>query len=181
MELLMAWVVVIAMAAGAPPHRNAERTTDVEKPSSTVRLNLEISSCDLLATAMAETREEVRAVVYKFDDSELLPDLMEALERGLTLQVLCDAKEAGKTDSRIPELAAAGAQVRTWPRQRGKLHAKFVVFDYDRVLTGSWNWTRSARQGNLELIMDIGDPTTVARFRKLFAQLWETAQPLASN
>ncbi len=148
------------------------------QPKVVVDLSLDLNSRDLMGSALGQVHGSVSAVVYKFDDPKLLPVLLEALQRGVKLRVLCDEKESGKKDSLVDELAKAGAQIRAWPRSQGKLHAKFVLCDNKRVLTGSWNWTKSAGGKNLELLMDITDDYTVKTFVGVFARLWDMGQPL---
>jgi len=146
-------------------------------PEQTVNLSLDLNSRDLMASALGAVETSVSAVVYKFDDPKLLPTLLKTLDNGIKLQIICDEKESRKKVSLIGDLAKAGAEIRLWPRSQGKLHAKFVLCDNNRVLTGSWNWTKSAGGKNLELLMDIKDVHTVEAFNEVFARLWKMSQP----
>ena len=149
-----------------------------EGPNNEVQLSIDQNSRDLMASALGEAKGSVRAVVYKFDDPKMMLILQEALDRGLGLRVLCDEKQSNKHGSLFSKLAKSGAEVRIWPKKQGKLHAKFVICDAARVLSGSWNWTRSAGDKNLELLLDINEKSMVNRFEELFSQLWEKGHPL---
>ena len=171
-------VLFVFMAAGSPAVSGETRDKTPQQPKVVVDLSLDLNSRDLMVSALGQVGDSVCAVVYKFDDPKLLPVLLEALRRDVELRILCDEKESGKKDSLVGELAKAGAQIRAWPRSQGKLHAKFVLCDNERVLTGSWNWTKSAGGKNLELLMDIKDDDTVETFVGVFARLWDMGQPL---
>ena len=171
-------VLLILVASSNPAMSNESQEKTLIQPKTAVNLSLDLNSRDLMASALGQTRNSVSAVVYKFDDPKLLPILLETLQRGIKLQIICDEKESKKNVSLIGELAEAGAQIKVWPRSQGKLHAKFVLCDNNRVLTGSWNWTKSAGGKNLELLMDIKDDETVETFVGVFARLWNMSQPL---
>jgi phosphatidylserine/phosphatidylglycerophosphate/cardiolipin synthase-like enzyme len=52
------------------------------------------------------------------------------------------------------------------------MHHKFAVFDRRSVLTGSYNWTRSAFRANQENTILTEDPTLVRLFEGEFERLW---------
>jgi PLD-like domain len=45
------------------------------------------------------------------------------------------------------------------------------------VLTGSYNWTESASEKNIELIIGVEHQDIVGRFAELFATLWDSSPP----
>ena len=53
------------------------------------------------------------------------------------------------------------------------MHHKYAVFDNLHVLTGSYNWTRSAAKYNEENFIVINDPRLAATFSSRFDDLWE--------
>ena len=174
--ILSVFLLLVSSGSLAMTEQSGEKA--LQQPSNAINLSLDLNSRDLMASALGQVKGSVSAVVYKFDDPELLPSLLEALSRGVQMQILCDEKESKKDRSLIGQLALAGADIRVWPRSQGKLHAKFVLCDDDRVLTGSWNWTISAGSKNLEILMDIKDDDTVETFVGVFARLWKKSQPL---
>jgi len=52
------------------------------------------------------------------------------------------------------------------------MHHKFVVVDGKVLLTGSFNWTRSASEQNQENVLITSDPRLVAPFATEFDRLW---------
>jgi cardiolipin hydrolase len=57
------------------------------------------------------------------------------------------------------------------------MHHKFALFDDARLLTGSYNWTRSAADCNEENLIVTGDPRLVGPFRQEFDKLWNICDP----
>ena len=127
--------------------------------------------------ALDEARESVSAVIYKFDEPGLLDAVSAAVGRGVRVRLLVDGKQAAEDPERslASSARAVGAEVRLWPEGAHKLHAKLTVVDGRQALTGSYNWTRSALEGNVELLMVFEDPATVRRLSALFEALWEQA------
>ena len=53
------------------------------------------------------------------------------------------------------------------------MHHKFALFDTQTLVTGSYNWTRSAAKNNEENFVVLADPGLTASYSKEFEQLWE--------
>lgn len=60
----------------------------------------------------------------------------------------------------------------------GKLHHKTMIVD-DRILTGSFNYSLSARDSNLETFFEIRDPQALPLFHAEFERLQALSQPVA--
>jgi phosphatidylserine/phosphatidylglycerophosphate/cardiolipin synthase-like enzyme len=52
------------------------------------------------------------------------------------------------------------------------MHHKFSIFDSKTLLTGSYNWTRSAERANQENIILTDEPRLVSSFQGCFDRLW---------
>lgn len=52
------------------------------------------------------------------------------------------------------------------------MHHKFALFDGRRLMTGSFNWTRSASEQNEENLIVTADPVLVKAFSERFELLW---------
>ncbi len=53
----------------------------------------------------------------------------------------------------------------------GHLHHKTLIIDDKRVLTGSYNWSLSARDRNLEILFDLHDPAVARGFVEEFERI----------
>lgn len=61
----------------------------------------------------------------------------------------------------------------------GLMHNKFAVVDDSIVLTGSFNWTRSAEGANNENLLKITSPDLAAQYAEEFSELWAMAAVFA--
>ena len=71
---------------------------------------------------------------------------------GVSVRVISDDGEAIRSGSDVVKLDKAGVPVLT-DRSACHMHNKFVVIDDTMVITGSFNWTRSAVVGNQENLL----------------------------
>jgi len=143
-----------------------------------ITLSSERSPSDALTEAFAKAERSIDAAVYKFSLRTIFVALEEALGRGVAVRLV--------VDKRLIDLGTAGftrrlakkkgrVTVRKWPGD--KLHAKLVIIDDRQVLTGSYNWTKSA-ENNTELLLCFDESASVGRFSSLFEDLWKDAEEL---
>jgi len=135
-------------------------------------------SVTITIEALEAAENTVDVVVYKFTEETLLAAVDRAVTRGVRVRILADTPESSSDESLLGAAILAGARVRAWDPKRGKLHAKFAVFDGRRVLAGSFNWTRSAARSNVELLISFREPNSVDRFAALFEGLWKKGRGL---
>ena len=78
--------------------------------------------------------------------------------------------------SDVMRLSDAGIEVR-FDVDPNHMHHKFALFDRRLLVTGSYNWTRGAAEGNYENIVVTDDPRLVKQFGKEFDRLSELFAP----
>ena len=107
-----------------------------------------------LAQRIARARDSIRMQAYLFTDARIARALLDALHRGVQVEVSGDAKR--QADGGLPwlrTLARAGARVYLDAAARAS-HSKIVILDGERpeaaVFTGSYTFTRSAQSRNAE-------------------------------
>lgn len=125
--------------------------------------------------AVEEARERIDVAVYKLEERSVRSALGDAIERGVVVRILADAREALTRESEVEWLARRGARVRVW--NRGKLHAKLILIDGVLAVQSSANLTESAQHDNVELTMVSRKPDEVADMQRIFDALWEKAAP----
>ena len=64
-----------------------------------------------------------------------------------------------------------GLQVRL-DRNRGAMHHKVIIIDGERVIMGSYNYSRNANRYNDENIMIIDNREIAGRYLAEFKRLW---------
>ena len=75
------------------------------------------------------------------------------------------------TGGTAKQLKEAGIPVRD-DNSPAHMHHKFALFDRKLLLTGSYNWTRSAGAHNHENLIVSSDPRLVGAFNDMFDRLW---------
>jgi len=127
---------------------------------------------------VAAIQRFIRQAAHQFDvcvftvaDDRLTDALLAAHRRGLQVRLLTDNDKLLDRGSDVRQLAAAGLPVRI-DHTEYHMHHKFAVADNHTVLTGSYNWTRSAAEHNLENLLITDDHTLAQRYAQEFERLW---------
>ena len=117
--------------------------------------------------------------VYTISDDRLVEAIIQCHRAGITVRILSDNDKQYDKGSDIQSLSLAGVDVRV-DTSPAHMHHKFMVVDSDIVLTGSYNWTRSAAMRNSENLVSIQDSKVANQFQQEFEHLWAAAAPLQS-
>jgi phosphatidylserine/phosphatidylglycerophosphate/cardiolipin synthase-like enzyme len=112
--------------------------------------------------------------VYTVTDDRISRSILDAHRRHVAVRVITDAEKQRDLGSDIQEFRDAGIAVKFGELlgEGGHMHHKFAIFDGERLVCGSYNWTRGAANINFEDLIDTGDADLVARFSAEFARLW---------
>ncbi len=110
--------------------------------------------------------------VFTITDDRIVDAMPKAHQRGVKVRVISDDEKSTDTGSDVARIAKAGLDVRT-DSSPSHMHHKFAVFDNERVVTGSYNWTRSAAAHNHENLIISDDDELVLAFSKTFTRLWD--------
>ena len=113
----------------------------------------------------------VDIAVYSITNLQIADAIIAAHRRGATVRIITDRTMAGHKSSLIDELVTAGIPVRTNRRHKIE-HNKFAVFDNQRIVTGSYNWTTAATKFNSENCIFL--PLPAQEYSKRFEVLWNT-------
>lgn len=121
---------------------------------------------------IGQTAHHLDVCVFTVADDRLTQALLAAHRRGVQVRLLTDNDKLLDRGSDVRELHQAGVPVRV-DETAYHMHHKFAVADHRAVLTGSYNWTRSAAQYNLENLLITNDPAVVQPYDQEFDRLWE--------
>lgn len=99
--------------------------------------------------------------------------IKEAINRGVAVRIITDDDQMESQGSDVEGLVKAGAQTRHDNNNRSHMHHKFAVVDRATLLSGSFNWTRSAVLTNRENIIITTDPTLINSFAQEFNKMWQ--------
>lgn len=119
-----------------------------------------------------ESRFTLDVCVFTITDDRIARSLLDAHDRGVRLRLISDDEKAGDIGSDLAKIRSAGVPT-VFDRTRDHMHHKFAISDKRLVVSGSYNWTRSAATRNQENIIVLGDPRLVAGFQTEFEKLWK--------
>jgi phosphatidylserine/phosphatidylglycerophosphate/cardiolipin synthase-like enzyme len=122
---------------------------------------------------LAGAKRTADVCVFTITDDRLAEALVESHCRGVALRVITDNLKADDVGSDVDRIAQAGIPVRV-DTSRCHMHHKFAILDGATLLTGSYNWTRSAAAENQENLVVSDDVRLVAPFVAAFERLWAT-------
>jgi phosphatidylserine/phosphatidylglycerophosphate/cardiolipin synthase-like enzyme len=118
-------------------------------------------------------RRCVDVCVFTITDDRIARAIHAAHQRGVGVRIVTDDEKTLDRGSDIEALNTAGIPVRV-DNSPAHMHHKFAVFDRTLLLSGSFNWTRSASAENQENIIVTSEPRLVRRFSDTFELLWNT-------
>ncbi len=125
-----------------------------------------------LCGLLANCRKSVDVCVFTITHDELAEQLLAAHQRKLPVRVVTDDDKAADLGSDIARLARAGIEVRM-DSSAAYMHNKFALLDDRLLVTGSFNWTRSAATENQESFIVTDQRALVSAHRQEFERLWQ--------
>lgn len=116
-------------------------------------------------------RASVDVCVFTITDNRIVDAMERAHRRNVQVRVISDDDKAMDAGSDIDRLERMGIPVRV-DRSEHHMHHKFAIFDKSKLLTGSYNWTRSASLHNEENFLITTDRDLLKDFTRMFDKLW---------
>lgn len=142
-------------------------TADVTEALFTPHHNCAGRIVDLFRAA----RTSVDVCVFTITDDRISDAMIQSHRRGVKIRIVTDNDKCFDPGSDIERFCASGLPVRK-DRTPNHMHHKFAIFDGRVLLSGSYNWTRSASQHNEENLLLTSEKRLVEPFRELFDRLW---------
>jgi cardiolipin hydrolase len=115
--------------------------------------------------------------VFTISDNRISEEILKAYTRGIEIRIISDNEKMNDDGSDIKFLANAGINIKI-DHSPNHMHHKYMIVDEIRVLTGSYNWTKSAADYNQEDIVITDIDEIVTGFIDNFSQLWEKSLSL---
>ena len=125
---------------------------------------------------LKQARSSIDICVFTITDDRLAQPILDAHRRGVAVRIITDNDKAEDRGSDAYRLGKAGVPVRV-DMSEHHMHHKYAIFDKFTLLTGSYNWTRSAAQYNQENVIVSDDPKLVAPFLQKFDEFWDSLGP----
>ena len=151
----------------------------------------------LIIASILEAKHTVRYLIFSHTDPLITAALALQASRGIAIEgIYDDESESGALPKEAARWNAAlgprpvvlylegnrmGIPSESGFRSGGKLHHKTLIIDDQRVLMGSFNWSQSARDRNMEILLDIRDPIAAGEFLTEFERVRAHAAPVGRN
>ena len=119
-----------------------------------------------------KAKQSLLICVFTISDNKITESILAAHKRGVSIKIITDNDKSTDKGSDIHQIASAGISVKM-DMSRHHMHHKFAIKDSNTLLTGSYNWTRSAEIYNQENFIITNNKKLVKSFRKEFDKLWE--------
>lgn len=129
-------------------------------------------------TSIKRAKMSINIVAYKINNTDIVKELINALNRGVKITMILDYKE-NKQNKLLPQLVESGATVKLWKKNE-KLHAKFMIIDEIQVLTGSFNLTTlstfKSHLHKVDLLISLYDTNALYTFNTFFNDMLNMLQ-----
>lgn len=131
---------------------------------------------EIITQALHSAISDVQICVFTISDDRITEAILHAHQRGVTVRIITDNEKLYDQGSDIRQLAGQRIPIRI-DQTENHMHHKFAIVDRKSVLTGSYNWTRSAALYNHENLVLLKEKRLVDTYLEEFARLWEEMIP----
>src|SRR5664280_2357205 len=130
------------------------------------RLLLAQRGCtDAIVAELDKAKSTVLVQAYSFTSAPIAKAIVEAHKRGVKVQVILDKSQRTEKYSSADFVAHAG--IPTFIDEQHKIaHNKIMVIDDQTVITGSFNFTKSAEESNAENLLVIESKELARTYRE---------------
>ena len=122
--------------------------------------------------SLKNAKESIKICVFTISDNDITDAIISARKRGVSVKVITDNDKLNDRGSDIRSIAEAGIVVKI-DQKDSHMHHKFCLIDKKILLTGSYNWTRSAAERNQENLLVTEEPKMVKSYLREFEKLWD--------
>ncbi len=119
---------------------------------------------------------QLNICVFTISDDLITNAILTSHKRGTQIRIITDNDKSFDEGSDIEQIARAGISVKM-DNTPNHMHHKFMVSDEKAIITGSYNWTRSAAKFNYENILLSKEAGLIKSYLKEFNHLWKVMEP----
>ncbi len=129
-----------------------------------------------IIAALQNAKESIYFLAFSFTSDPIAEALLGRATAGITVAgVFEESQYYSNTGTEYDNLLTAGLGVRLDGNQNN-MHHKVFIIDGQTVITGSYNFSRSAEERNDENTLIIHDPNIAAKYLAEFDRIFEKAQ-----
>ncbi len=132
---------------------------------------------DLVINLLKSAREELKICMFTISDNPIAETIAGCHAKGIRVRIITDDGKTFDKGSDIYSLHKIGVNIKI-DSHKSLMHHKFVIVDNKKLLTGSYNWTRTGSDINNENILVTTNKKIVRAYKKEFKRLWLEMKPL---
>jgi len=125
----------------------------------------------LIGYWISRANESVHVMIYGFTLDHLSKALIDAMKRGVEVEVVIERESAYWRGSEHERLLQAGVDVKL-DGNPYTMHHKVAIIDGKIVIIGSYNWTWSAENKNDENVVVLMSTSLAESYEKEFQRIW---------
>jgi phosphatidylserine/phosphatidylglycerophosphate/cardiolipin synthase-like enzyme len=130
---------------------------------------------DTIIQQIGDATRRIKICVFTISDDLIAEAIVRSHRKGLDIKVITDNDKSFDMGSDVDRLAKEGVAVKM-DNTPNHMHHKFMVVDDRALITGSYNWTRSAARYNHENILLTMENHVVGSFAREFDSLWSNME-----
>lgn len=138
----------------------------------------ETDEINLIAEIINAAQSSIHLMVFVFSLDDLADAIVKKLaDPDFVVRGIFENRNSKASWSQLPPLHCAGAEM----RQDGNpftLHHKVIIIDAETVITGSFNYSKSAAESNDENIVIIDDAVIAGLYLDEWQRIWDSAENL---
>lgn len=131
---------------------------------------------DSIVAELGRSERSILVQAYSFTSAPIAEALRGAHQRGVEVAVLLDKSQETEKYSSADFLLHAGIPTQI-DRRHAIAHNKVMILDGRTVITGSFNFTKSAEESNAENLLIIRDPTMAEAYTQNWMLHAEHSEP----
>lgn len=132
---------------------------------------------DIAIKCLSSARSDLKICMFTISDDPIAEAIDNCYDRGVHVRIITDDGKIFDKGSDIMPLFKKGINIRI-DSDKSLMHHKFVIVDNMKLLTGSYNWTRTGADVNNENMLITTNNKIVRAYKKEFKRLWNEMSPL---
>ena len=167
-SMMVSLALVVGFASGYLYYdQNLPQVFSVEDKTPTYNVCFSPEGqCEKLAIhAINSAKSELLVQSYSFTSKPIANALIQAHKRGVKVSLLFDQSQLKAPYSQVQRLKQNGIQTKV-DCVEGIAHNKVIIIDGERLVTGSYNFSKSANSRNAENMIYINNPDLARTYKQ---------------
>lgn len=131
----------------------------------------------IIVDAIHSAKTTLEIAIFSLTDPAIVFALREAQKRGINVRIITDRMQAYTRTQNVAMqiLNKVGIPIKL-NKHSGLMHLKMIIVDRSRVITGSYNFSKSANKVNDELLMVVVSDRFVNSCLNEFGLMWNDSE-----